>query len=77
MSQTVELSPIGPHLARVFDGERLTTEVARGVMGPLTPGSLTLDIDNSRIEVHCLTAESAADLQRGEMLRRATRLARD
>lgn len=41
----------------------------------LTPGTLTLDIDRGRIEVHCLTAESAAELAKGEMLRQARRLA--
>jgi len=41
----------------------------------LTPGSLTLDIDNNRIEVHCLTDASAQDLLAGEMIRRATKLA--
>lgn len=40
----------------------------------LTPGTVTLDIDAGKIEVHCLTAESAAGLQEGEMLRRARRL---
>jgi len=41
----------------------------------LTPGTLTLDINRGRIEVHCLTAASAAELERGEMQRRARELA--
>lgn len=41
----------------------------------LTPGSLTLDIDSNRIEIHCLTADSATELLQGEMLRRAAKLA--
>ncbi len=40
----------------------------------LTPGTLTLDIDRGRIEVHCLTADSADELKRGEMARRAAKL---
>jgi len=40
----------------------------------LTPGTLTLDIDNGRIEVHCLTDDSARELRQGEMTRRAAKL---
>ena len=40
----------------------------------LTPGTVTLDIDAGKIEVHCLTTEAAAGLQEGEMLRRARQL---
>lgn len=41
----------------------------------LTPGTLTLDIDRGYIEVHCLTAETAAEISEGEMLRKARKLA--
>lgn len=40
----------------------------------LTPGTLTLDIEDGVIEVHCLTAEVAGELGDGEMLRRARAL---
>ena len=41
----------------------------------LTPGTVTLDVDAGRIEVHCLTQEIADDLRRGEIVARATELA--
>lgn len=41
----------------------------------LTPGTVSLNVDDGRIEVHCLTREIAADLDRGETIRRVARLA--
>jgi len=38
----------------------------------LTPGTVSLRVDSERIEVHALSREAAADLQRGEMDRRVT-----
>jgi multicomponent Na+:H+ antiporter subunit E len=43
----------------------------------LTPGTLCLDVHRGRIEVHCLTRESAEDLRRGEMLRRISAISAD
>lgn len=43
----------------------------------LTPGTVSVDIDRGKIEVHCLTREIAEELRGGEMLRRATALAGD
>lgn len=43
----------------------------------LTPGTVSVDVDRGRIEVHCLTREIADDLRSGEMLRRATALTGD
>ncbi len=40
----------------------------------LTPGTVTIDIDDGELVVHALTADSAADLQGGEMDRRVTAL---
>lgn len=40
----------------------------------LTPGTLTVDLDRGRLEVHCLTRDAAAELESGEMLRRMRRL---
>ncbi|MBN4083091.1 Na+/H+ antiporter subunit E [bacterium AH-315-B06] len=40
----------------------------------LTPGTVTIDIDDGEMVVHALTADSAADLQSGEMDRRVTAL---
>lgn len=41
----------------------------------LTPGTVSIDVDRGVIEVHCLTVESARDLKRGDMLRRAAKVA--
>jgi len=43
----------------------------------LTPGTVSLDVDRGKIEVHCLTREIAEQLRDGEMVRRATRLAEE
>jgi multicomponent Na+:H+ antiporter subunit E len=43
----------------------------------LTPGTLTLDVYEDRILVHALTPEVAAELQQGEMQRRASGLRSD
>jgi len=40
----------------------------------LTPGTVTIDIDDGEMVVHALTANSAADLLGGEMDRRVTAL---
>lgn len=40
----------------------------------LTPGTLSIDVDRGRIEVHCLTRESAAQTRDGQMLERAMKL---
>ncbi len=42
----------------------------------LTPGTLTLDAHEGRLLVHALTADGAAALQGGEMLRRVAALRR-
>ncbi|HET6564233.1 MAG TPA: Na+/H+ antiporter subunit E [Xanthomonadales bacterium] len=68
--------PIQPRIIRIdASGLPNASQATLANSITLTPGSLTLDIDNNRIEVHCLTAESAADLEQGEMLRRARKLA--
>lgn len=43
----------------------------------LTPGTVSMDVDRDRIEVHCLTRQVAEDLRGGELLRRANRLTGD
>jgi len=40
----------------------------------LTPGTVSIDFEGDEITVHALTAESAADLQSGEMDRRVCRV---
>ncbi|MDJ0905257.1 MAG: Na+/H+ antiporter subunit E [Woeseiaceae bacterium] len=43
----------------------------------LTPGTLTLDADDGKLLVHALTAEGAAALEEGEMLRRVAAIHKD
>lgn len=70
--------PISPRLitidARGLPSVSLAT-LANAIT--LTPGTLAIDVDQGRIEVHCLTAESAEQTQRGEMLARARHLTED
>ncbi|PLW82795.1 hypothetical protein CWI75_09515 [Kineobactrum sediminis] len=40
----------------------------------LTPGTLTIDIDDNKITAHCLTAAAAQSLQAGAMSRRVARV---
>lgn len=43
----------------------------------LTAGTVTVDVADGRIEVHCLTREFAANLERGEMYAKARELSGD
>mgnify|MGYP003652314977 FL=1 len=42
----------------------------------LSPGTVTLDVHEGKILIHCLTVESARELQKGEANRRAAALER-
>jgi len=42
----------------------------------LTAGTVTLDIYEGQLEVHCLTRDAALQLEQGEMVRRALQLTR-
>lgn len=68
--------PIEPTIVTV-DASHLPpiSRVALANAITLTPGTVTLDVNRGMIEVHCLTADAAADLKDGEMVRRATMLA--
>ena len=51
--------------------------VDRAILGnsiTLTPGTLTLNIEGSKLTVHCLTSKGARNLQSGEMERRVAAL---
>jgi multicomponent Na+:H+ antiporter subunit E len=53
------------------------TPVAQAILAnslTLTPASVSVDVEDGRIVVHCLTKASAADVRSGAMLRRVTRL---
>lgn len=43
----------------------------------LTPGTVTLDVDEGRLRVHCLTQAAARDLRAGEMERRVAAVTAD
>ena len=67
--------PISPRLVRI----RATSRTALGQVVlansiTLTPGTITLDLRDDTLLVHALTAESARDLETGEMDRRVARL---
>lgn len=55
------------------------TDAGQVILGnsiTLTPGTVTLDLDEGRLLVHCLTRESAEELQKGEINRRVAALER-
>jgi multicomponent Na+:H+ antiporter subunit E len=67
--------PISPTLFRVPARQR--TELGRAVYGnsiTLTPGTVTVRVEDDFLEVHALTREGAADLLTDEMGSRVTRL---
>jgi len=61
-----EAAPPGP-VGQVILGNSIT----------LTPGTLTLDVHNGRLRVHCLTQKGADALLSGEFNRRAGALTKD
>ena len=70
--------PEDPVLVEV-EAESLS-EVGQVILGnsiTLSPGTVTLDVYQGQMLVHCLTRESALALQGGEANRRAARLERD
>jgi multicomponent Na+:H+ antiporter subunit E len=55
------------------------TDVGQVILGnsiTLSPGTVTLDVHEGQLLVHCLTRESARELQNGEANRRAAALER-
>jgi len=74
----IVLSPrlrISPTLVRVDALAR--DPIGRATFGnsmTLTPGTVTIDHDDGRFTVHCLTREAAEDLAHGEMNRRVAAL---
>lgn len=64
-----------PQVVRIRAGHlppRIQALLANAIT--LTPGTVTLDVADGVIEVHCLTREIAAELESGAMLRRAEQL---
>lgn len=70
--------PISPTVVE-FDAAP-TGPVGQAILGnaiTLTPGTVTLDVHEGRLKVHCLTRAGADELLAGEMSRRAAALTDD
>ena len=69
--------PIAPRIVRVNGTQK--TDLCRVIFAnsiTLTPGTVSLDLDEEAIVVHALTEEAADDVQGGDMDRRVTALER-
>ena len=67
--------PIAPRIVRVTGTQK--TDLCRVIFAnsiTLTPGTVSLDLDEEDIVVHALTEEAADDVQSGDMDRRVTAL---
>ena len=67
--------PIQPELVELKTSEE--TDSGKVILGnsiTLSPGTVTIDVHEDRLLVHCLTANSAAGLRTGEAERRVARL---
>lgn len=67
--------PISPRLVWVEASQR--HDLSRVVYAnsiTLTPGTISIDVEDNKIEVHVLTAAGGDSLQQGEMDRRISRL---
>ena len=70
--------PIQPTIIRVpADHQTVPGRVSFANSITLTPGTISLDVLENEIEVHSLTAESATDLQSGEMANRVRQMETD
>lgn len=69
--------PISPTV--VVLKAKARTDVGQVILGnsiTLSPGTVTLDVHEGELLVHCLTSDSARELQKGEANRRAAALER-
>ncbi len=67
--------PIDPQMVRIryeSDSELITTYYANSIT--LTPGTITVSVEDGVMEVHTLTKENAEALEGGEMYERVRRL---
>jgi multicomponent Na+:H+ antiporter subunit E len=70
--------PISPTMVELqAEPQNPGGQVILGNSITLSPGTVTLDVHEGRLLVHCLTSESARALQNGEVNRRAAQLERD
>jgi multicomponent Na+:H+ antiporter subunit E len=69
--------PISPSVIKIRS-ERLQ-ELPQVILGnsvTLSPGTITIDIDEHELIVHCLSDAGAQDLREGELMRRVQKLER-
>lgn len=67
--------PISPTVVELTTTE--ATDVGKVILGnsiTLSPGTVTIDVHEDRLMVHCLTQRSASQLQDPELQRRIARL---
>jgi multicomponent Na+:H+ antiporter subunit E len=67
--------PIQPRLVYILSepGEELP-QVILGNSITLSPGTITIDIDEKAVLVHCISESGAKDMESGELLRRISQL---
>lgn len=67
--------PISPTIIEIdAEPEGPIGQVILGNSISLSPGTVTLDVHNNRLRVHCLTKEGAASLRDGDANRRSAEL---
>lgn len=67
--------PISPTIITLRnESERELPQVILGNSITLSPGSITIDIDENELIVHCITKAGAESLELGELLRRIEQL---
>ncbi len=67
--------PIQPEVVKLTTSE--TSDSGKVILGnsiTLSPGTVTIDVDDNVLLVHCLTAKSAAGIRDGEVERRTAKL---
>ena len=63
--------PMNHRLVRITsDTDEELPRVILGNSITLSPGTITIDIDEREVLVHCISEEGAQDMERGELLRR-------
>ena len=72
---TIEVAPVVVKIPRNQRSEFQTMMLGNSIT--LTPGTITLDVDEDTILVHALTEAGADDLMAGEMARRVDAFAED
>ena len=75
LKPSLPISPTVVELDAATDSEVGQVIFANSIT--LSPGTVTLDVDEGRTVVHCLTQEGAAALQNGEAQRRLRELGLD